>query len=285
MTRRSGLGRGLDALIPGDDQPPADGIVEIAVDNIERNPRQPRSQFDADELEELATSIREFGVIQPIIVTIDPDQPDRFILVAGERRLLACRKAGLETVPALVRELTDQGRLEMALIENVQRSDLNPLEAANAFHQLVEDFHLSHEEIAARVGKSRAAITNTLRLLNLVPNVQRALIEAKISEGHARALLGLPIPQAQSMALLTILSHDLNVRQTEELVRRLSGERTEISPKPAALPEIVAIQNRLMETLGTRVELNHRRKGGTIVIHYYSDEELNSLLDQLLRQD
>lgn len=282
MTRKSGLGRGLDALIPGDVEPITNGIIDISTNLIDKNPRQPRSQFNPQELEELTASIREFGIIQPIIVTVDATQPDRFTLVAGERRLLACRMAGLETVPAIIRELSDQARLEMALIENVQRADLNPLEAAEAYRQLVDDFNLSHEDIAARVGKSRTTVTNTLRLIHLAPSVQHALINNEITEGHARALLGLTTPQAQTMALSTLLSHDLTVRQTEELVRRLSGERIEKEPKPPPFPEIVAIQKRLMDSLGTRVDLNHKKKGGTIVIHYYSDEELNTLLDQLL---
>lgn len=285
MTRKSGLGRGLDALIPGDTQPITDGIIEISTILIDKNPRQPRSQFNTDELEELTTSIREFGVIQPIIVTVDDAQPDRFTLVAGERRLLACRMAGLDTIPAIIRELSDQARLEMALIENVQRADLNPLEAGEAYRQLVEDFNLSHEDIASRVGKSRTSVTNTLRLLHLAPAVKHALTNNEITEGHARALLGLATYQAQTMALSTIVSHDLTVRQTEELVRRLSGERIMKAPIPGPEPEIVAIQKRLMDALGTRVDLNHKRKGGTIVIHYYSDEELNTLLDQLLGLD
>lgn len=281
MSRRAGLGRGLEALIPGG-EPPGGGVSQIPVEAILPNPRQPRTRFDPEELAELAASIREHGVLQPLIVTQD-QQPDRYVLVAGERRWLAARQAGLTHVPALLREASDQQRLELALIENVQRADLAPLETADAYRQLAEDFNLSHEEIAARVGKSRSAVTNTLRLLKLPEAVRQALAEGKISEGHARALLALPTPQAQSAALLTILAHDLNVRQTEALVRKLSGERPALKEKPAPPPEVLDLERRLEDSLGTRVSLNRGSQGrGTVVIHFYSDEELDALIERLL---
>ena len=226
MSRRTGLGRGLDALIPGGDRPASSGIENISVELIKPNPRQPRTNFDAGELDELAKSIREHGVIQPLILTTGQES-NEYILVAGERRLLAARQAGLLRVPAIVREVNELQRLELALIENVQRSDLGPLEAAEAYRQLVEDFGLSHEDIAIHIGKSRPAVSNRLRLLKLSPAVKEALTQGKISEGHARNLLSLQTPQAQSAALKTIINRDLNVRQTEELVSRLSGEKPE----------------------------------------------------------
>jgi ParB family chromosome partitioning protein len=218
-----------------------------------------------------------------VIVTQDEDS-DHYVLVAGERRWLAARQAGLTHIPAILREASDQGRLEMALIENVQRADLAPLETAEAYRQLAEDFGLSHEEIAARVGKSRAAVTNTLRLLKLPPAVQSALMDGQISEGHARALLMLPTPQAQAAALQTILAHGLNVRQSEELVRRLVGQRQAAPSKPPRPPELSDLEERLRTNLGTRVDVNKHKKGGTIVIHFYSDEELDTLIS-LLDQD
>jgi len=281
MARKTGLGRGLAALIPGSEPNAANGISSLPVDRIIPNPRQPRTRFDPEETAELAMSIREHGILQPLVVTYD-EHADQYILIAGERRLLAARQAGLERVPALVREASDQERLELALIENVQRSDLGALEAAEAFRQLAEDFNLSHEEIAARVGKSRVAVTNTLRLLKLPADVRQSLADGTISEGHARALLALAMPQAQSAALHTILSQGLNVRQTEELVRRLSGERTPAAIRPAPAPEVLALEERLRQTLGTRVNLNRGRRGGTIIIHFYSDEELDSLAGRLL---
>ncbi len=283
--RRSGLGKGLDALIPmGESELPASGVTQLPIDNISPNPRQPRAKFDPDELTDLAGSIREHGVLQPLIVT-KGQQPKQYTLITGERRLLAAREAGLTSVPAILRDVSDQELIELALVENVQRADLSPLEAAEAYRQLAEDFNLSHEEIATRVGKSRVAITNTLRLLNLPPAVQKAVAERRITEGHARALLALSTPQSQSAALQTVIRQDLNVRQTEELVRRLSGEKTRLPPKPKQSPEIIALQDRLRERLGTKVSLNQRRKGGTMVINYYSDEELNALVDLILGTD
>jgi ParB family chromosome partitioning protein len=254
------------------------------VERIAPNPRQPRTNFDPQELAELAASIREHGVIQPLILTYG-EQDDQYVLIAGERRLLAARQVGLEVVPAIVREASEQQRLELALIENVQRTDLGPLEAAEAYRQLAEDFGLSHEQISVQVGKSRAAVTNTLRLLKLPPAVQAALSEGRISEGHARALLALPTPQAQSAALQTVLERELNVRQTEELVHRLSGQKPISQLKPEPPPEMVALEERLRERLGTKVSLNRRRKGGTLVIHFYSDEELDALVEQILGRE
>jgi ParB family chromosome partitioning protein len=279
MTPRSGLGKGLDALIPASSQP-QEGILQVPVDSVRRNPRQPRMHFDPQELEELTASVREHGILQPLIVSAEAD--GSYTLIAGERRLEAARRAGLRTVPVLVRQIGERGRLELALIENLQRADLNPLEEAEAYRQLHEEFGLSHEEIARRVGKSRVAITNTLRLLSLAQPLKQALLEGAISEGHARALLTLSTPEAQVAALRTVLQQGLTVRQTEELVRKLSGERPQ--PKPARLPppEIQALEERLCASLGTKVSLRHSRKGGVIAIHYYSEEELNALLEKLL---
>lgn len=283
MPQRTGLGKGLDALIPGGGEPPSAGSIrQIPVDSISPNPRQPRSSFDPLELDELAASIREHGILQPLIVSLAED--NRYILIAGERRLEAARKAGLRTVPAILRQVGDQQLLELALIENLQRADLNPLEEAEAYRQLTADFGLSHEQVAERVGKSRAAVTNTLRLLGLPDAARKALLEGKISEGHARALLSLPTPEAQQAALHTVLTQELNVRQTEELVRKLSGQKPASSPRPASPPEITALEERLRAALGTRVSLRHGRRGGSLILYYYSDEELDSLLERLLKE-
>ncbi|NPV78181.1 MAG: ParB/RepB/Spo0J family partition protein, partial [Anaerolineae bacterium] len=188
---------------------------------------------------------------------------------------------GLDTVPVLVRQATDREMLELALVENIQRSDLTPLETAEAYRQLSEDFQLSHEEIAARVGKSRVSVTNTLRLLKLPEPVLSALANNQITEGHARALLALNTAQAQAAALQTILQHNLTVRQTEELVHKLSGERPLSPPPIEPAPEIKELEERLRQSLGTKVTLRRGRKGGTMIIHYYSDEELNSLIRQI----
>ena len=282
MTKRSGLGKGLDALIPTtDSQIPEGGVTQIPITNIVPNPRQPRTRFDPDELEELAVSIREHGVIQPLIVT-QTKSAGQYTLIAGERRLMAAQMAELREVPAIIRGASDQQLVELALVENVQRADLGPLETAEAYRQLTEDFNLSHDDISNRVGKSRVTVTNTLRLLNLPDNVKESLVAGKISEGHARALLALPTEQAQTAALQSILKNDLNVRQAEELIRKLSGEKPKKQPVPIPNPEIKALEERLRQHLGTRVTLNQRRKGGTLTFHYYSDEELDTLLNLIM---
>jgi ParB family chromosome partitioning protein len=282
MPQKYGLGRGLGALIPGGENALAgNGVMLVSVDMVSPNPRQPRSMMHPEELQDLTASIREHGVLQPLIVT-PGDMEGRFVLIAGERRLEAARLAGLVSVPVLVRQATDQQRLELAIIENVQRSDLSALEQAEAYRQLAEDFDLSHEEIAARVGKSRVAVTNTLRLFKLPDVVKNALIEGRISEGHARALLALPTSEAQTAALRTLLAQELNVRQTEELVRKLSGEKLSRKPKPVIVPEVAELENRLRSSLGTKVTVRSGRKGGTVTIHYYSDEELDALMGRLL---
>jgi ParB family chromosome partitioning protein len=281
MARKGGLGRGLESLIPTGETLRRSGLNQVAVEDILPNPRQPRSFFDENELQELANSIKEHGLIQPLIIT-DAEQDGKYTLIAGERRWLAAQRAGLKSVPVVIREASDQQRLELALIENVQRADLNALEEAEAYRQLVEEFSLSHEEVAARVGKSRTAVTNTLRLLKLPAVVQKALLEGKISAGHARALLGLATPQAQAAVLNSILQRQLSVRQTEELVERLKGEKPATAPKMPADPQVLALEERLQTALGTRVNLDKRRKGWTLTIHSYSDEELNVLLERLL---
>jgi len=284
MPQKSGLGRGLDALIPGGETTPAQGgVTYVPVGHISPNPRQPRGDMDPEELGELTASIREHGVLQPLIVT-PIEMGGQYILIAGERRLEAAKQAGLSSVPVIVRQATDQQRLELALIENVQRADLGPLEEAEAYRQLAEDFSLSHEDIALRVGKSRVAVTNTLRLFKLPDVVKNALVEQRITEGHARALLALPTPEAQAAALHTVLSQDLNVRQTEELVRKLAGERPPSAPRAAPPPEITELEERLRASLGTKVSLRAGRKGGTLTIHYYSDEELDALMVRLLKE-
>ncbi len=283
MTKKRGLGKGLDALIPSGESPSGDsaGVQQIPVSNVKPNPRQPRLEMDPDELTSLSNSIEEHGVLQPIVV-LPRDHDGNFTLIAGERRLRATRQAGLDEIPAIIRDVDERQQLELALIENLQRADLNPLEAAEGYRQLIEDFDLSHEEIANRIGKSRAAVTNTIRLLKLSAAVRTALQEGKISEGHARSLLTLSTAQAQAAALQTVLSRELNVRQTEELVRKLSGERKPKKPKAAQPPEEKALEDQLRQALGTRVTLKRGAKGGSIVLRFYSDEELNTLVDQLL---
>ncbi len=292
MPKHTGLGKGLDALIPTGFQPenppleaatPASGgVLTIPVEKIVPNPRQPRSHFDQDALRELADSIKEHGIIQPLLVSRD-DDGSGYVLVAGERRWQAARLAGLMEVPVLVRQTTDQQRLELALIENVQRADLNPLEEAFAYRNLAEDFGLSHDEIASRVGKNRVTITNTMRLLRLTEAVQQALVDRRITEGHARALLGLEAPQAMDAALATVVKNHLSVRDTEELVRKLLGERPAPKVKSAPNPNVADLARRLESTLGTKVSLKSGKSGnGTLTLYFYSEEELEALLSRLM---
>ncbi|MDP2965935.1 MAG: ParB/RepB/Spo0J family partition protein [Pelolinea sp.] len=282
MTRR-GLGKGLDALIPGNFQiEPAGSSQFIPIDQISPNPLQPRMEIDDISLEELANSIREHGIIQPLILTKD-NGDDHYTLIAGERRLRAAKLVGLESVPAVVRQASEQERLELALIENIQRENLSPLESAQAYLKLQEEFGLTQDQVAESVGKSRVAVTNTIRLLKLPEEARKALNDGKISEGHARALLGLVSSQAQLAALQTILRNEMNVRQAEELVRKLSGVKPKpLIAKPPKSAEVKSLEARLRERLGTKVSLNHTESGGTIVIHYYSEEELESIINQIL---
>ncbi len=282
---KRGLGRGLDALIPSADTEAKAGVKHIAPATIGRNPRQPRTRFDPTQLEELANSIREHGVIQPLIVA-ETAQAGRYVLIAGERRLEASKLAGLSLVPVIIREATDQQMLEVALIENIQRADLDAFETALAYKHLADDFNLSHEEIAQRVGKKRVSVTNTLRLLKLPQKILDALAEGQVTEGHARALLALPNPQSQGSALTTVMNKGLSVRQTEEYVRKLQGQR---EAKPATRnttrhAEADALANKFRAVLGTKVTLKRGRKGGQIIIHYYSDEELNAVADVILKK-
>jgi ParB family chromosome partitioning protein len=284
MPKHSGLGKGLDALIPGGNQSPmssgAGGIQQVSVDLIKPNPRQPRVRIQEEELAELAASIREHGVIQPLIVS--PHSDGTFVLIAGERRWQAAQRAGLKKVPVIPRQASNQELLELALIENIQRSDLNALEEAEAYRQLVDEFGLSHEAVSKRVGKSRVAVTNTLRLLGVADAVKQALVDGKITEGHARALLMLSTQKAQASALPTIINLSLSVRQAEELVRKLSGQKPVKAKKPIRNADVSDIIKKLQHSLGTKVALKHGRKGGSMTIYYYSNEELDALLEKLL---
>jgi ParB family transcriptional regulator, chromosome partitioning protein len=285
MAKRSGLGRGLDALIPaGDLAPVVMGTMEVPILSIQPNPFQPRTRQDPQTLADLVNSIREHGIIQPLLVRPDTNGKG-YVLIAGERRWRAAQSAGLQLVPVIVREADNRTQLELALIENIQREDLSPLETAEAYRQLVDEFKLSHDEVARRVGKSRTAVTNTIRLLKLPQTVQSALAEGKISEGHARALLALTSTASQLAALNSILIKELNVRQTEELARKLNGERVaSAKPRTPQSPEIQSLEERLRGQLGTKVSLHYTPKGGTLVIHYFSDEELNSIIAQILKE-
>ncbi len=280
MTRRRGLGKGLEALIPVAEEL-AGGVSQVPVSAITPNPMQPRTALDPDALAELAASVREHGLIQPLIVT--QQGPERYQLIAGERRWQAARMAGMAMVPVIVKEATPQQGLELALVENIQRADLNPLEEASAFRQLVDEFGLTQEQVAERVGKSRVTVTNTLRLLRLPAEAKQALADGTIHEGHGRALLALPTQEAQVAALKLVVNKALSVRQTEELIRRLLAEPPPQKPEQPVDAETQALEGEFRETLGTKVNLYKNRKGrGRLVIHFYSEEELQAIYDVIV---
>lgn len=236
--------------------------------------------MDPDELATLAASIREHGVLQPILVT---ETLDGYQLVAGERRFRASQLAGLSRIPAVIRQLADRDQLELALVENLQRADLGPMEEAHAFHALATDFGLTHERIAERVGRAKSTITNTLRLLDLDSAVQSAVGEGRLTAGHARAIGGVPGAQ-QARVAATVIDQGFSVRQTEEFVRRLREPRSD--PAPTARPRLDAdlerVEDDLRRRLGTKVTLARSRRGGRIIIEFYSDEELGQLYDRLI---
>jgi len=288
MPRKTGLGKGLGALIPdtswqGEREAgaPQVGVAEAPVEAITPNPRQPRATIDRVALQELADSIREHGLIQPLIVT---QSANGYQLIAGERRWRAAQLAGLTTVPVIIKEAAPQQMLELALVENLQRADLNPLEEAAAFRQLMDEFRLTQEKVAERVGRSRAAVANAVRLLKLPEPVKARLADGTISEGHARALQALD-DAAMLKALATVTRNNLSVRQTEELVRRILAEPKTKAKKVVASAETRSLEDRMRRALGTKVNLFRSRKGGKVIIHFYSDEELDAVYRRIIGKD
>ena len=277
--RAFGLGRGLDALIPANQD--ERGVLALPLDRIERNPNQPRTAFDDGQLGELAASIAVHGVLQPVIVRALA--AGNYQLIAGERRLRAARLAGLEAIPAVVRDANDgSDSLELALIENLQREDLNAIEAALAYRELIDRFGLTHEAVARQVGKSRVAVSNALRLLDLAPETRAAIVEGRISEGHGRALAAITIPELQRAVLAIVLERQLSVRQTEELVRRKRDEAP-ARERASLTPDLQDLEAQLRGVLATKVGIVRTRRGGRLVIDFYSDEELDRLYSIITR--
>jgi len=289
MTRKV-LGRGLGALIPPRAPEPAAhppaapphpaGLLQLEIARIVPSPHQPRKEFDADKIDELATSISAKGLIQPVIVRLLAD--GRYELIAGERRWRAAAQAGLTKIPAVVRDAESAEAMELALIENIQREDLNPIETARAYQNLADTLDFSHEEIAARVGKDRTSVTNLLRLLNLPDEIQQAVASRALTMGHARALLGIPGREAQIAASKTVLAKGLSVRETEQLVKRLGRPARKQTPTDNKNDiYIKELENSIRGALGTKVAIRHQGKAGVIEIHYFSVEELDRLVNQL----
>lgn len=287
MSKRGGLGRGLSALIPGapESGDGATGLLEAPVNAISPNPKQPRTHWDEEEIAALAASIREVGILQPIVVR---KADAGYELVAGERRLRAAKVAGLATVPVIMRETEDADLLREALIENIHREDLGAIELAEAFRQLLEELGLKQEELADRVGVSRSHIANTIRLLQLPLDAQQLLADGKIQAGHARALLSLGDPEAQDALALRVAAEDLSVRQAEELVRRYleppaepkdAPDAATSSPEPASFTEVEEI---LSEQLATRVQIQMNRKRGRVVIEFGSPDDLERIVSEII---
>ncbi len=288
LGRQSGLGRGLGALIPSRDSDvredvsrteTAAGVVvqNVAVDQIDPNPHQPRTFFDHTALEDLVNSIKEHGVLQPVVVTMKPD--GRFELIVGERRLRASKIAGLGTIPAIVRSATEQQKMELALIENVQRSDLNPIEEARAYIRLMEEFGMTQDDVGRRVGKSRPQVGNTIRLLQLPEQIRHALEERRISASNARTLLSLPTEDERLKMFDSLLTGQFTVRQTEARVGRAR------QPKIAD-PNLASVENRLREALGTRVTVKRDSRGeGDIRIAFYNEEDLQTVLKKITGEE
>ena len=287
VEHRRGLGRGLSALLgeadetaAGEAPRPGDGH-DLPIELIERNPGQPRRDFAEAELEELANSIRERGVLQPILVRPAPDQPGRYQIVAGERRWRAAQRAGLREIPAIVRELDDRLTLEIAIVENVQRMDLNAIEEALGYRDLIERFHRTQEDIARIVGKSRSHVANALRLLGLPEAVQQALRAGRLSAGHARALAAAPDPAALAQQ---VLDQGLNVREAEALARRAQAPARPSRPASQAKDaDTRALEDDLSEALGLGVDITHHDGAGELRIRYASLEQLDDLCRRLTR--
>ncbi|WP_426570668.1 ParB/RepB/Spo0J family partition protein [Aquihabitans sp. McL0605] len=291
MARRSGLGKGLGALIPSDLAGPSDDATlrELAVSQIEPNQHQPRGTFDEEALVSLTDSIRELGVLQPILVR--PSGLDRYELIAGERRWRAAKRAGLQTIPAVVRKIDETASLEQALVENLHREDLHPMEEAAAYQQLIEEFKLSHDDVARRVGKSRSAVSNMLRLFQLPPSIQRLVADRQLSAGHARALLGTPDRAFQEALARRAVAEQLSVRDVEEAVRARSGEADdEVGPdagptKPSSgvagrrlrPPGLLELEGLLSDRLDTRVKVAMGAKRGKVTIEFASLEDLERI--------
>ncbi len=298
MARKSGLGKGLGALIPSEASDGDEGVLrEVSISSIQPNTFQPREHFDDEQLSSLAASIREIGVLQPILVRPIDGQADEFELIAGERRWRAARRAGLSTIPVLIRRATtDQSSLEQALVENLHREDLNALEEAAAYQQLIDDFELTHDDVATRVGKSRTSVTNTLRLLQLPAGVQRALAEGDITAGHGRALLGTPDRALQDQLVDVIVSKGLSVRATEELVRnggiledptssddvRHPHEPRRTAPRPLPPPGIIELEELLSSHLETRVKVDLSSRRGRLLVEFATIEDLERIYRQML---
>ncbi|HSR02121.1 MAG TPA: ParB/RepB/Spo0J family partition protein [Methylophilaceae bacterium] len=279
MAKHKGLGRGLDALLAGDVENESNGLRMLPVGQLQPGKYQPRSYMDDDALNTLAESIKSQGIMQPILVR--ELAPEQYEIIAGERRWRASQIAGLEEVPVLIRDIEDESALQMALIENIQRENLNPLEEALGIKRLIDEFAMTHERAASAVGRSRVAVSNLLRLLTLAPGVQDMLMENKLDMGHARALIGLDAVQ-QVMLANKVVQEQLSVREVEKLVKKKSKDDEKKTPKTAINPDVAALQSRLSETLGAGVSIAAKSNGsGTLKINYSNLDQLDEIIKKI----
>jgi ParB family transcriptional regulator, chromosome partitioning protein len=279
LNKKFGLGKGLGALIPEEDTNlENNAVMKIEMNLIKANENQPRKNFDEEKIEQLAESIKEHGIVQPIVLK---KEGNTYTIVAGERRWRASKSIGLKEIPAVVMELTDKQVLEISLIENIQREDLNPIEEAIAYKKLIDEFNLTQEVLSKRIGKSRTAVTNCLRLLNLDERVQDYLIDGVISEGHGRTLLAVPDKDTQYMLAQKVIDEGLNVRDTEKFIKSLGKEKKEKNSKSKDNIYFVDIKDKLQDYFGTKVSLINKKNKGKIEIEYYSEDDLQRILDIL----
>ncbi len=293
-TTKRGLGRGLGALIPQNTPVPQTpmpfmtgrSVVQLDINKIVPNPRQPRKYFDDEKLQDLSASIKEQGVNSPLLVR---KRGNSFELIAGERRLRAAKKAGLATIPVIIKDYSDEQSLEIAIVENLQREDLNAVEESLAYKALSDEFKLTHEQIAKKVGKSRAAVTNSLRILELPQKIIDSISSGRISSGHARPLLTLSDKDRQIEVLQEIIKNDLSVRDVEALLSIISTETKKAKPKKRRAkdsnPVLKDLEDKMISALGTKVEIHGSPQKGKVIIHYYSQEDLERILEEIVGQD
>ena len=281
MSKR-GLGKGLEALIPKVEQKEKGLVVEMDIESLTPNLFQPRKSFDKEKMEELKGSIKKHGIIQPVVVR---KMANGFEVVAGERRLKAAKEIGLKKIPAIIRSINNEKSLEIALVENIQREDLNPVEQANAFKRLIDEFKLTQQELAEATGKSRALVTNTIRLLKLNPEIQKNIAEGKISFGHAKLLLSIEDEEMQSAVCERIIATDLSVRDTERLIKNIGRvQKKKFQVKNITIEHFPEIEGRLRDALGTKISILYDGKRGKINIEFYNKEDLRRIADLLLKE-
>ena len=281
MVKR-GLGKGLEALIPKVEQKEKGLVIEIDIESITPNLFQPRKNFDKEKMEELKGSIKKHGIIQPIVAR---KMVNGYEIVAGERRLKAAKEIGLKKIPAIIKSINNEKSLEIALVENIQREDLNPVEQANAFKRLIDEFKLTQQELAEATGKSRALVTNTIRLLKLNPAIQKNISEGKISFGHAKLLLSIEDEEVQKAVCDRIIANDLSVRETERLIKNIEKvQKKQFKVKNITIERFPDVEGKLRDILGTKISILYDGKKGNISIEFYNKEDLRRIVDLLLKE-